>query len=324
MHASTDFFQRYELGPRLGSSAAAETWRALDTQQNRQVVVSLSNRSNDLSAVERERFQREAQILAKLTHPHLAAILDYGIDEGRPYIVSEYCEGTDLLEAVRQFPSPQRRSPRDMQMLAEIALSICEAVGLAHRAGLIHGGIQPSRIRVAPDGRCKVVGFNPGRLRNGLAAKESDPADWIYASPEQAAGRPLSAASDVYSLGVLMYEIFTGRPPFTRKNAVSLAQKHLAESPPAPGKINPALPAGLEEIILRSMAKDPADRFRNGEQMARVLRAYCAEDAAAEEAPDEEGIDWRVVGLIFVLIVAWGGLIPLWMYVYFLYNPPGA
>jgi serine/threonine-protein kinase len=272
-----------------------------------------------------ERFLREAQALAKLSHPNLVSVFDFGVQDGRYYMVMELVEGVDLKSHLQRLPKPGKRAPEEIQRLTEIALQVSDGLGLAHRAGIIHCDIKPQNIIVTDDGRAKITDF-------GIAQRMDDrPADgpsWgspAYFSPEQSAGQPLTPASDVYSVGVMLYEMLTGQLPFVGKDAAALARQHQSETPLAPSRRNPDISPHLDEIILRALAKEPSSRFRNGEQMARVLRTYQTEDAASEFDEDEmeEGIDWRAVGLSFLLMIAIGGLIPLWIYVYFLYNPPG-
>jgi serine/threonine-protein kinase len=249
-----------------------------------------------------------------------------------------------------------------------ISLEVCEGLGFAHRAGLVHCDIKPQNILVRADRHAKITDFgiaraiaqnSPEALPSGSAEREpaggettgSKTTVWgspQYFSPEQAAGEPLTPASDVYSAGVMLFEMLTGRLPFPGRDPRTLALQHLHEPPPLPHLLNPAVPPALEEIILRAMAKDPAARYRNGEQMARVLHALLtpvatavpavfyttAAAAAPAETPDDgetlaleeeepAAMDWKAVALGFVSLIAIGGLIPVWVYVYFLYNPPG-
>jgi eukaryotic-like serine/threonine-protein kinase len=321
MTGTTLFHHRYELRKQLGENADVALWRAFDSFGCKLVMLAIYPAQETLAPGVADRILREVQILAKLSQQHLAGIIEYGTEAGHPFLVADDAEGSDLARYIRRWPAPHRRTTADHQQLAEIASQICEAIGLIHRAGLVHGAIRPDNIRIMPDGLVKIAGLHAGRLPPASPTKQSPTADWLYASPEQAAGQALTPAADVYALGAVLFEMFTGRPPFSGRDPLTLARKHEIEPPPIPGNLNPAIPRGLEEIILRALAKTPADRFRNGEQMARVLRAYIAEDAA-EEDMYEEGIDWRIVGLIFGNIIAWGGLIPLWIYAYFLYNPP--
>ncbi len=343
MQAATLLNDRYELVKPLGSGGMAHVWLGHDRLLGRTVAVKILREEYTGKPDFQERFHQEAQAIAKLSHPNLVTVYDFGIQNGRYFMVMEYVEGEDLKSLLRRAPAPslEATTPQPVDLWLDIAIQVCEGLGLAHRAGLIHCDIKPQNILLNDDGIAKIADFGIARAlgRSARAEPGSGAADedvvWgspQYLSPEQAAGEALTPASDIYSTGVMLFEMLTGRLPFPGKDPRTLALQHRLEPAPSPRLLNPNLPPELDEIVLRALAKDPLQRYRNGEQMARVLKAFLAEHgellaekSPAENEPEEEeaGVDWKAVGLGFLDLIAVGSLIPLWVYVFFLYNPPG-
>jgi serine/threonine protein kinase len=329
---------RYVLVKPLASGGMAHVWLGRDQLLGRPVAIKILREEYTRKPDFQERFRNEAQAIAKLSHPNLVTVYDFGIQGDQYFMIMEYVEGEDLKSFLRR----ARRQP--LETWLDIAIQVCEGLGLAHRAGLVHCDIKPQNILLAPDLLAKIADFGIARAmasktvpadRNATRPLE-DETVWgspQYVSPEQAAGEALTPASDIYSTGVMLFEMLTGRLPFPGKDPRTLSLQHRNEPAPSPRLLNPAIPEELEGIVLRALAKDPAQRYRNGDQMARVLKAYlvgntaplpAAAPAAGEaEAEEEGGIDWAAVAMGFLSLIAAGGLIPLWVYVYFLYNPPG-
>jgi serine/threonine protein kinase len=328
---------RYVLVKPLASGGMAHVWLGRDELLNRTVAIKILREEFTRNPDFQERFRHEAQAIARLSHPNLVTVYDFGVHDGRYFMIMEYIEGEDLKTYLR------RARPQPMETWLDIAIQVCEGLGLAHRAGLVHCDIKPQNILLAPDLLAKIADFGIARamVSRGLALDRTqtqaleDETVWgspQYVSPEQAAGAALTPASDTYSTGVMLFEMLTGRLPFPGKDPRTLILQHQNEPAPSPRLINPEIPGELEAIVLRAMSKSPAERYRNGDQMARVLKALLAEGTAPlpEAAPtadlpaeEEPGIDWKAVGLGFAGLISVGGLIPLWVYVYFLYNPPG-
>ena len=262
------FDDRYEVVRKLGSGGFADVFLANDRLLGRQVALKvLSNRyAHDEQFV--ERFRREASNAAGLNHPNIVQIYDRGEAEGTYYIAMEYLEGRTLKEVIVKY------APLSSDLLVSVAVQIVEALRFAHRRDVIHRDIKPQNIIIDNDGRVKVTDFGIARAGSAstMTAAGSILGTAHYFSPEQAQGQPVEAASDLYSLGVVMYEMATGTLPFDGDNPVSIAMKHVHDMPPAPRTLNPAIPENLEAVILRSLGKRPVDRYLTAQAMLDDLR----------------------------------------------------
>jgi eukaryotic-like serine/threonine-protein kinase len=262
------FDDRYEVVRKLGSGGFADVFLANDRLLGREVALKvLSTRyAHDEQFV--ERFRREASSAAGLNHPNIVQIYDRGEAEGTYYIAMEYLEGRTLKEIIVKY------APLSTELLVSVAVQILEALRFAHRRDVIHRDIKPQNIIIDNDGRVKVTDF--GIARAGSASTMTEAGSILgtahYFSPEQAQGQPVEAASDLYSLGIVMYEMATGRLPFDGDNPVSIAMKHVHDVPAAPRTINPALPENLETVIMRALGKRPVDRYLTAQAMLEDLR----------------------------------------------------
>jgi eukaryotic-like serine/threonine-protein kinase len=322
---------RYRLVEPLGSGAVANIFRAEDLTLARQVAIKLLKYEYTRDPAFQRRFLHEAQALARLDHPNLVRLYDFGVENEQYYMVMELVEGSDLKTHLT------RRGALPPYEAVWIALQLAEGLGLAHRAGLVHCDVKPQNVLLRPDLQPKLTDFGIARSMLGGEADEEPWGTPQYFSPEQARGEALTPASDIYSLGVVLFEMATGHLPFHGKDPRALALQHVSSPPPSPRGLAPKVPAELEAVILRMLAKDPRERFRNGEQAARFLRSLL--QAPSAEAPNllpasglataiaaerPVGVDWLAIGLAFLALVAVGGLIPLTMWVYLLYFPPPA
>jgi serine/threonine-protein kinase len=339
MTAASPLNARYELVKPLASGGMAHVWLGRDRLLSRTVAIKILREEYTGKPDFQERFLQEAQAIAKLSHPNLVTVYDFGIQNGQYFMIMEYVEGEDLKSFLRRVSGTGNPQPVDLWL--DIAIQVCEGLGLAHRAGLVHCDIKPQNVLLSGDLIAKIADFGIaralGRSTGGESAPGAPEEDVVwgspqYLSPEQAAGGALTPASDIYSTGVMLFEMLTGRLPFPGKDPRTLALQHRFEPAPSPRLLNPGLPPELDEIVLRALAKDPLQRYRNGEQMARVLKVFLkehsellAQEPSVENESEEEGagIDWKAVGLGFLDLIAVGSLIPLWVYVFFLYNPPG-
>ncbi|NPV29791.1 MAG: Stk1 family PASTA domain-containing Ser/Thr kinase [Firmicutes bacterium] len=271
---------RYEIVAKLGSGGMAHVYQARCRILNRIVTVKIlrAELAEDKEFV--QRFRREAQTVASLSHPNVVSIYDIGEEAGIPYLVMEYVEGSNLKEII------EREGPLPPAEAANLGAQVCAALAHAHEKGIIHRDIKPHNILVTPAGRVKVTDFGLARVLSLPSATQSGSVmgSVHYFSPEQARGEEVGPKSDLYSLGVVLYEVVTGHVPFRGDNPISVALKHLQELPPAPSKENPAVPRWLEKIIFKAMAKDPRQRFASAREMQRAL----AEEFAPREDIEDE------------------------------------
>ena len=258
---------RYRLERRIGSGGMADVWLAEDGSLNRQVAIKiLADRyTQDEGFV--ERFRREATAAAGLNHPNIVAIYDRGQAEGTYYIAMEYVDGPTLKEEITaRAPLPEA----DAITYAQQAL---QALEFAHRRGVIHRDVKPHNMMITPEGMLKMTDFGIARAANTVEMTEvgSIVGTAQYLSPEQARGQPVGPQSDIYSMGIVLYEMVTGELPFNGGSAVEIAMKQVNDPPPPPTRKNRLLSPALEQVIMRALAKDPALRFRSAREMADEL-----------------------------------------------------
>ncbi|MCX7780049.1 MAG: Stk1 family PASTA domain-containing Ser/Thr kinase [Negativicutes bacterium] len=259
---------RYTILERIGGGGMADVYRAHDKLLDRSVAVKVlrSQFTNDEDFV--TRFRREAQAAAKLSHPNIVNIYDVGKDEDVYYIVMEYISGETLKDRI------QREAPLPLEVAVSIAMEIAEALEHAHQSGLIHCDIKPHNILMTRTGRIKVTDFGIARAVTSATMTQTGTiiGSVHYFSPEQARGAVIGAKSDIYSLGVVLYEMLTGKVPFSGETPISIALKHLQEEPEPPRAINPGIPPLIEAIILKAMAKEPVARFESISEMIGDLK----------------------------------------------------
>ncbi|HTN81315.1 MAG TPA: Stk1 family PASTA domain-containing Ser/Thr kinase [Acidimicrobiales bacterium] len=263
--------RRYELQRRVGRGGMADVFLARDQLLDRPVALKVlfPEFAQDPAFV--ERFRREAQAAANLNHPNIVSVYDWGEAAGTYYIVMEYIDGRSLADVLRT----EGRIRPDRAIDATVAVAL--ALASAHTSGVIHRDIKPANILITRDGQVKVADFGIARALNTAHEQDLTQAGSVmgtasYFSPEQAQGHQLDPRSDLYSLGVVLYEMLTGKPPFTGENPVSIAYKQVHERPVPPSQIVPTTPPGLEGITLQLLAKDPADRYANCGDLITDLR----------------------------------------------------
>lgn len=332
---------RYQIIGRLGRGGMANVFRAKDLNLQREVAIKIMHEQLIEDPSFQASFLREARAAANLSHPNIVTIFDFGHDGQRYFLVMEYIPGTDLKTLIR------RKQKLDTLEAVNLMIQICAGVGYAHRAGLIHCDLKPQNVLITSDGRAKITDFGIARALATISADEQVDIVWgspIYFSPEQAAGGPPSPASDVYALGVSLFEMLAGRPPFQADDPLKLSELHQTAPPPSVRLYAPEIPDPLEQIILKVLAKEPSARYRTADQFGRVLKTFLKQQEGSESLPaeavmppepdndpqaftapfvdtseDETTIDWIAVGLGLLAFIAIGGLIPLWLYVCLLY-----
>ena len=265
------FDGRYLIVRKLGSGGMAEVYLAEDQELGRKVALKMLNERHARDAQFVERFKREARNAAGLSHPHIVRIYDRGQAEGTYYIAMEYLDGPTLKELlIRKGPTPPLTA-------IKFAREILSALAEAHRNEIVHRDIKPHNVIVSPDWQIKVTDF--GIARSG-ASQMTEVGSIVgtaqYLSPEQARGAPVDQRSDLYSLGIVLYEMLTGKVPFTGEAAVEIAMKHLSAVPDPPSKLRPEISPELDAVVMRALAKDPDQRYSSAEEMdadlARVAR----------------------------------------------------
>ncbi len=285
--ASTDtrinriFDTRYVIKRKLGSGGMADVYLAEDQELGRRVALKLLDDRHASDEQFVERFRREAQSAAGLNHPSIVSIFDRGQAEGTYYIAMEYLDGRTLKELlIRNGPTPPA-------IAIDYARQILGALAFAHRNGIVHRDIKPHNIIVRPDGRLKVTDF--GIARSG-ASQMTEAGSIVgtaqYLSPEQARGAPVDPRSDLYSLGIVLYEMLTGKVPFTGDTPVEIAMKHLSQVPEPPSTLRPEVPHDLDAVVMRALAKDPDQRYGSAEEMDADLARVARGVAVSRETED--------------------------------------
>ncbi len=317
---------------RIGSGGMAYVYHARDHNLQRDVAIKVLRDNYIQDPAFLQSFLQEARSVANLSHPNIVTVFDFGQDEGRYYIVMEFISGTDLKTVIR------RRRQLSVTETLEFMIQICAGVGYAHRAGIVHCDLKPQNILITPDEQVRVTDFGIARAMTSIDPLEHAEIVWgspLYLAPEQSAGYPPSPASDVYSLGVMMSEMLTGRLPFQAENAIDLAELHQTAPPPPLRTLNPDVSPELEQIMTKVLSKEPTARYRTADQFGRVLanidfsKSELVPDKAplsdpdgstiAMPAPTQDHIDWAAVSLALLAFLAVGGLIPLWLMVCLLY-----
>jgi serine/threonine protein kinase len=265
----TFFDGRYQVVRKLGAGGMANVYLAEDQELGRGVAIKILNdrHANDEQFV--ERFRREAKNAAALSHPNIVSIYDRGEAEGTYYIAMEYLDGRTLKELIVQ------RGPAPVTVSVEYARQVLSALRFAHRHGIVHRDIKPHNVLVDAEGRVKVTDFGIARAgASQMTEAGSIVGTAQYLSPEQARGGDVDQRSDLYSLGVVLYELITGTLPFNGDTPVEIAMKHLSTVPEPPSERRPDIPRDLDLIVMRALAKDPDDRYASAEEMDADLERF--------------------------------------------------
>lgn len=347
--------KRYQLLEQLGTGGMSNVFRARDLMLERYVAIKVLHENYSKDPAFQERFKMEARAAANLSHPNIVTVHDFGFDFGQLFIVMEYLPGKDLKTILRQ------RGRFTVEEAIPLIVQACAGIGYAHRAGLVHCDVKPHNMIVTPDSRLKVTDFGIARALSTIQPDERADVVWgspQYFSPEQAVGEAPSPSSDVYSLGIVLYEVLTGALPFNAPTSEELARMHLEDQPIPVSEYIPDIPPALEQIVAKVLSKEPSARYRTADQLGRVLLKFGTQretppapslsltpeaattyqqpepppsfvepvpaappPAYAASASSSSEIDWATVGLGLLALITVGGLIPFWIYIYFVYNP---
>jgi eukaryotic-like serine/threonine-protein kinase len=339
---------RYHLIHQVGKGGMALVYQGYDQMLERPVAIKVLREDFLSDPSFRERFQQEAKSAANLAHPNIVTIYDFGFDDNSLFIVMEFVRGTDLKSKIRHHGifSVEEGIP--------LVLQACAGLGYAHRAGIVHCDVKPHNMLVTPDNRLKITDFGIARALSTIDPQEKQEVVWgspQYISPEQSQGSAPSPASDVYSLGVVIYEMFTGHLPFETDDPEELASLRINTDPIPPHTYNPQIPAALEQIILKVLSREPSQRYRTADQLGRVLLSLGQQPdkyflvpppiiqktsqetqnnnqtfpppsiSYEDEISTEPTMDWKTILLELTCILFVGGLIPFWLFVWFSIKP---
>ena len=276
---------RYSILDTIGEGGMAIVYRAKDMLLNRVVAIKVLRGQYASDSEFRERFRREAQSAAALSHPNIVNVYDVGEDSGSNYIVMEWVDGQTLNDII------MRDGRLTVDVVADYSVQILDALDHAHRSGVIHRDIKPHNILITRDGRVKVTDFGIARAASASALTEAGQVIGTvnYTSPEQARGASATAESDIYSLGVVMYEMLTGRLPFVGDTPVAVALKHVQEDALPLSVYNKAVPVEFERVVMKALAKDPQDRWHTARAFKNaILRAHPTD---VKKVPDGQQVE---------------------------------
>ena len=264
------FANRYELRTEIGHGGMADVYLARDQLLNRRVAVKVLSPTFAADPAFVERFRREAQAAASLNHPNIVAVYDWGQEDDTSFIVMEYVNGRTLRDVLHRY------STLPPMEAARIAADIADALEFAHRNGVVHRDVKPGNVLITPEGGVKVTDFGIARAESSdtLTKAGAVLGTATYFSPEQAQGLALDGRSDVYSLGVVLYEMLTGVAPFTADNPLAVAYKHVREEAIPPSRVKAGLPGALDRIVLTAMAKDVALRYASAADLRAELMRF--------------------------------------------------
>src|SRR5579859_2465835 len=280
---------KYEIVSRLGHGGMGEVYKAFHPQLHRYVALKflLTTAETDPDFI--ARFQQEAQAVARLRHPHIVQVFDFDVQDGKPYMVMEFVEGETLAQRLANYHRNKQTMP--ISEVVQLFQQLCSAVDYAHKQGMLHRDLKPQNVLINMQGDAVLTDFGLAKMLgvSGLTASNTVMGTPHYMSPEQAQGKPAEVRSDVYSLGVMLYEALAGKVPFDAPTPVAVLMQHVTVPPTPIQEVNPAAPVGLAQIALLAMAKNPDERFRTAGAMGHAIMATVGKEmlVGANTAPTQ-------------------------------------
>ncbi len=301
-------YGRYEIIKELGRGAMGLVYQAHDPEIDRLLALKVLREDRLTSAAFVQRFLKEARAIGRLSHPRIVTVYDIGQDHGTIYIAMELLQG----EPLNGLMEKKKFSPEEIINLGK---QVAEALDYAHQKGIVHRDIKPSNILVQPDGQIKITDFGIAHIEDPESSMQTQAGEILgtpaYMSPEQVMGRPADGRSDLFSLGIILYELSSAKRPFGGANLAAIFQSITQHHPPAPEEINPAIPKSLSQVIMRCLEKDPASRYPTGKALAEALSSALGAEKKPEGAIREEAKRPKrslIYTLIISVVLGGGGL----------------
>ena len=296
-------YGRYEIQKELGKGAMGVVYQARDPQINRTIALKVLREDRVTSEDFVKRFLKEAMAIGRLSHPNIVTIYDVGQDHDTIYLAMEYLEGQPFNDIIRErtlsFPE-----------IAELAVQLAECLDYAHKKGIVHRDIKPSNIMLTPEGKVKLTDFGIARIEDPSMHQQTRAGEIlgtpVYMSPEQVMGQPLDGRSDLYSLGVILYELAAGRRPYSGENLAAIFRAITLDDPQDASTINPSIPPDLASLIMKGLHKDASQRFQTGEEMAAAYRAFLKKldsDATAGETAPKKTPYAAIISVLVLIIL---------------------
>ncbi len=334
---------RYEIKEQIGSGGMALVFEGIDNVLERKIAIKILKNKFTKNEQFKKRFHDEAKAAANLTHPNIVTIYDFGFDDSSTFIIMEYVPGIDLNSLIKQ-NKKHEIAPITFRQGIDLMIQASKGLGYAHKSGIVHCDVKPHNFLVTPQNVLKITDFGIAQALSSINNDSSSDTIWgspIYLSPEQAAGKSLSPASDIYSLGVIMYYLFSGQFPFVADSPEKLSYKHQFEKPKQITEINSQIPESLNKIIMKLLDKDPNNRFRSADHLAHILIdtfeepnsmqytylptnsekfQYLEETAPTNYIKSENShkvpqLNWGNILLTFFAVFLVGGILPFWLWI---------
>jgi len=301
-------YGRYEIIQELGKGAMGVVYQALDPQINRTIALKVLREDRVTSEDFVQRFLKEAMAIGRLSHPNIVTIYDVGRDHGTVYLAMEFLEGRPFNDIIRE----QTLNP---EQIAALAIQLAESLDYAHKKGIVHRDIKPSNIMMTPDGKVKLTDFGIARIEDASMHQQTRAGEIlgtpVYMSPEQVMGQQLDGRSDLYSLGVILYELAAGSRPYSGENLASIFRAITLDNPKDPAEINPGIPSGLGKLIMKSLNKKADERFQTGAEMASAFKDFLGslQTVLRQDKPEPGAKPYTAIisAIVLILLLAAGG-----------------